>query len=92
MNRFFIRTVVNNSGIDADDVSVVIMSVPLTVGYADVKKAINQADSELREEDDEGECRYNQEGWNASVLMDYVCEKHEGWVWGFLNPDMEITI
>jgi len=87
----FIRTVVNNSGIDINDVSIVILTVPTEVTKEEVVKVITDTNNRLREENDEGDCMYNEEGWNASTLMDTVCNK-TGWTWGFLNPDLEVDI
>ena len=87
-----VKVTVNNAGFDyEDDVDFVIMTFPTETDFSEVEKAIAKADKELREEDDEGECLYNEEGWNYITLMNKVCEEH-GWSWQQLNPEISFTI
>lgn len=87
-----VKITVNNSGLEfEDDVSLVLLTVDADLNELEVMKKITDVDSILRYENEDGECLYNYYGWNASVLMDEVCEKY-GWSWESLNPDIEFTI
>jgi len=68
-----------------------LVTVPAELKICDVYKEIESADKELREEDDEGECGYDYEGWNALSLMDKVCEKND-WSWKYIMPEIDFTI
>ena len=89
---WLVQVTVNNAGLDFDDdVSLVLVTVDASLSRAEVLKKIASVDKKLRKEDKDGECLYNEYGWNSSVLMDEVCEKY-GWSWESLNPDIEFTI
>ena len=90
---WLIRISVNNCGLDfEDDESLALLTTDANIEMAYVvQNALSEADKRLREEDKDGCCEYDEYGWNASVLLDEVCEKH-GWTWSCLNPQVEFVI
>ncbi len=87
-----VKITVNNSGLEfEDDVSLVLLTVDADLTESEVIKNIASVDRQLRKEDEDGECLYNEYGWNADVLLDEACEKY-GWTWESLNPQIEFTI
>lgn len=84
---------VNNAGFDySDDVDMVEFTVPENVIPQDVARALQQADSILRREDENGECLYNLTGYNYDTLASKVCEENEGWTWQHVVSDVSFTI
>ena len=90
--EWLVKVTVNNCGLDfEDDVSSVILETDASVEQHTIAVALDRADHLLRKEDEEGECEYNELGWNCGALMDKVCEI-TGWEWYSQNPDIEFTI
>lgn len=90
--EWLIQVTVNNCGLDFDDdVSSVYLETDAEVPRDDIIKALTSADNCLREEDEDGECEYNDLGWNCSTLMDKVCSQ-TGWSWYATNPSITFTI
>lgn len=84
---------VNNAGLDfSDDVDTVEFIVPENVTRQDVARALKEADSILRKEDENGECLYNLTGYNYDTLASKVCEENEGWTWQHVVSDVSFTI
>lgn len=87
-----VKVTVNNSGLDfEDDVDLAFITCPIHVENYQVQNALVKADKQLREENEEGDCAYNEEGWNIKTLLDSVCKAHN-WTWSRLVPKVDFTI
>lgn len=87
-----IRVTVYNSGLDfGDDVDFILLTVPAELKMYQVRETIESINEEFKKEDEGGECLYDSYGWNATTLMDEVCERN-GWSWRFLLPELSFEI
>ena len=91
MKSYLVRVVVNNAGLDfEDDVTFVnIETKDATLG--DVNRHLWMTDQKLREEDSEGNCGYDNFGWNADTLLDALCKTYD-YTWSKLSFDLEYII
>ena len=89
-----VRVTVNNSGLDfSDDVDFVLLTVSAEQTIYQVRELIEKVNNELKEENDNGECGYDLNGWNVTTLMDEVCDKaSDGWSWRFLYPEINVEV
>ena len=69
-----------------------VRSLQRCKGVQSCKSCLKQERKEnVDEENDDGECLYNEYGWNTNTLMTEVCEKY-GWSWEYLNADIDVCI
>ena len=86
-------TVSNNGLCFEDDVDYVVLTVPSELKVYRVQNIIEKVNEELKEEDDDGMCGYDHEGWNVTTLMDNVCERaSDGWSWRFIRLEISVEI
>ena len=89
-----VKVTVNNSGLNfEDDVDFILLTVPAELKIYQVQNIIEKVNNELKEENEDGECGYDLNGWNVTTLMDEVCDKaSDGWSWRFLYPEISVEV
>jgi len=89
-----VKVTVNNSGLNfEDDVDFVILTVSAEQTAYQIRELIEKVNNELKEENEDGECGYDLNGWNVTTLMDEVCDKaSDGWSWSFLYPEISVEV
>jgi hypothetical protein len=89
---WLVKVTVNNAGLDFDDdVDFVQLTTDGSVTKFELEEIFIQTDKLLRKEDENDECEYNDFGWNASTLLDKICDSR-GWTWEFVAPEIDFVI
>lgn len=89
---WLVKVTVNNSGLEfEDDVDIVRLTTDGSVTKFEIEKIFIDANKKLSEEDEDGECIYNDIGWNTTSLMDEICDSRD-WTWEFIAPEIDFVI
>lgn len=89
---WLVKVTVNNSGLEfEDDVDMVRLTTDGSLTKFEIEEVFIKTDKQLREEDEDCCCEYDELGWNVCSLMDEIC-KDRDWTWEFVAPEIDFVI